>query len=258
MRPDRRALLAGLAALPLIGAAPAKSAGEPDQLELPLPAMRRISPTLWIAPVAERAWITCFTANLPMIGWYPANGLIVADDQGATVVDTGWDRAQGNALIQLAREVSGTPVASAIVTHFHNDRSGGIEAFRRAGIPVLANPLTTGLARAYGAPEPDPIAGLEKAPQRLGAVELCFPGPGHSPDNITVWHEVSCTLFGGCLVKSTTSTGLGNLEDAVPDQWDAALAALEQRYPRRKTTVPGHGAVQGDAIAYSRRLLAAR
>lgn len=258
MRPDRRALLAGLAALPLIAAASPKSTGEPDQLELPLPAMRRVSPTLWVAPLADHVWIACFTANLPIIGWYPANGLIIADEQGAVVVDTGWDRAQGSALIKLARELSGMAASRAIVTHFHNDRSGGIEAFRRAGIPVIANPLSCGLARAYGAPEPDPVAGLEKAPQRLGPVELYFPGPGHSPDNITVWHEASATLFGGCLVKSTTSKGLGNLEDAVPDQWDAALGALEQRYPRRKAVVPGHGTIAGDGIGYSRRLLAAR
>lgn len=252
---DRRRLLLGLVALPLAAAAPPPSDGDPQFLELPVPGMRRVSPTLWVARLAEDIWITCFTGRLAE-GWYPANGLIVADAAGTTIIDTGWDRGQGAALLKLATELSAKPVMRGIATHFHSDRSGGIEAFRRAHIPVVAHPLTTGLARAYGVSEPDPVADLEHGPVTLGGVELFLPGPGHTADNITAWHAPSRTLFGGCLIKSTTSASLGNLEDADLAGWDGTLARLAARYPGRSRTVPGHGTIAGDAIGHSRALLA--
>lgn len=254
----RRAFLVGALSLPLLaGKSGTRDDGAPDALELPVATMRRVNPTLWIAPLASDIWISCFTARLAA-GWYPANGLIIAHKDGATLIDTGWSRAQGEALLRVAGEITGQPVRQAIATHFHSDRLGGIEAFRRAGVPVLAHPLTSGLARAYGTAEPDPLAGLEKGPMTIGGVELVFPGAGHSRDNITAWHAPSRTLFGGCLVKSTTSTDLGNLEDADRDGWNTALAALEKRYPARQFTITGHGSIAGDPIAHSRRLVAMR
>jgi len=253
---DRRKILLGMAALPLVAAAPLPGEeGEPEFLELAMPGMRRVAPTLWVAPLAADLWVTCFTGRIAA-GWYPANGLIAADATGTTIVDTGWNRDQGEALLKLAAELSGKPEARGIATHFHSDRSGGIEAFRRAGLPVLAHPLTVGLARAYGAPEPDPVPGLERGPVTLGGIELFWPGPGHAPDNITAWHAPSRTLLGGCLVKSITSTDLGNLEDADVAAWDATLARLDARYPARTRTIPGHGTMAGDAIGHSRALLA--
>lgn len=252
---DRRTALLGIVSLPLTTAAAPKQAGDPDFLELPVSRMRRVTPTLWIAPLADAVWITCFTGRIAQ-GWYPANGMIVADQRSVTVIDTGWDRQQGTALLKLAAEVAGKPVARGIATHFHSDRSGGIEAFRRAGVPVLAHPLTTGLARAHGAPEPDPLPGFEHGPVQLGGIELCHPGPGHAPDNIAAWHAASQTLFGGCLLKSVTSGDLGNLEDADVQAWGATLTRLAARYPARTHTIPGHGTIAGDAIAHSQGLLA--
>ena len=122
-----------------------------------------------------------------------------------------------------------------------------------AGIPVLAHPYTVGLAMAYGEPVPQPLRGLEKDAVDFGAFELFYPGPGHSRDNITVWHKQSRSLFGGCLLRATIDTQIGSRADADMGQYQATLARLAERYPERRVTVPGHGAIGGDAIAWTRQ-----
>lgn len=64
---------------------------------------------------------------------------------------------------------------------------------------------------------------------------------GHSFDNITVWIQDKEILFGGCLIKSINSRGLGNLSDAVVDDWDMTIEKVIKRYPVIRTVIPGHG-----------------
>lgn len=226
----------------------------PQALELPIPEMERIAPDLWVAPLAEGLWITCATGLVGGL-WYPANGLIVADGSGSTLVDPGWTRDQAANLLRHATERLKRPVARAIATHFHSDRVGGLEALRRVELPFYAHPLTVGLARAYGTPEPDPLPELAKGSAQIGGVELFYPGPGHTRDNITAWHGPSRTLFGGCLLKSATAPSIGNVEDADLIHYDETLDRLVARYPSRARTIPGHGSIAGDPIAATRALL---
>jgi metallo-beta-lactamase class B len=253
---SRRAVLAALAA----SATPAYAAhGAPDFLQLPADGMERVSPTVWVKTLAPKVWITCFTFDAgDRFGWVPCNGLIIAGEPGPTIVDTGCNREQGELLLRIAARVAGAPAAQAIATHYHDDRTGGIEAMRAAGVPVHAHPYSVGLAQAYGHPVPTPVRGLEKGPVTLGPVELFYPGAGHVRDNITVWHADSGVLFGGCLLRATTDKGIGSVADADLGAYPAAVGRLLQRYPQRRITVPGHGSAAGDALEWTRQLLAAR
>ena len=177
---------------------------------------------------------------------------------GPTIVDTGNTREQGELLLQIAARVAGAPAAQAIATHYHNDRTGGIEAMRAAHVPVFAHPYSVGLAQAYGYPVPAPVRGLEKGPVSLGPVELFYPGPGHARDNITAWHAESGVLFGGCLLRATTDTGIGSVSDADIDAYPNSIARLIERYPQRRRTIPGHGSASGDALEWTRQLLEER
>ena len=257
MRFDRRSLIAGLAAFPLIAAKGAPDEGAPQALELPIPNMRRLAPTVWIGKLADGLWLTCFTSKLPKLGWYPANGMIVAGADGATIVDPGWNAEQGKLLLDAAVSVTGSRVARGVATHYHSDRTGGIAACTAAGIPVYGNPFSVGLAQAYGDTAPLPVEELEKDAQPLGSVELYFPGTGHTRDNITVWHAPTRTLFGGCLLKSTTAKDLGNMADGDRSAYGPTLDRLAARYLNPNHIVPGHGTITGDAIAATRTLLVA-
>jgi len=258
VKSDRREFLGCLAALPFLAAAKgARAEGEPEAPEFPVASMERLAGNVWIAPIATGIWVTCFTGKLSGVGWYPANGLIVAGEDGATIVDTGWDAAQGKILLAAALLRTGK-VARAVATHYHGDRTGGIAAMKEAGIPTFANPLSVVSVALKDKQVPQPVKGLEKDAVRLGPVELYFPGAGHSLDNIVVWHPASRTLFGGCLLKSSTAKDLGNARDGNIGAYASTIERVARRYASRRRTIPGHGTMLGDAIASTRTLLAAR
>ena len=67
-------------------------------------------------------------------------------------------------------------------------------------------------------------------------IEVYFPGPGHSPDNVVVWFSGKRILFGGCLVPVGM---IGNRADADMGQWAQSLKNLSRFDPL--WVVPGHG-----------------
>src|SRR5947209_5530638 len=77
---------------------------------------------------------------------------------------------------------------AAIVTHSHGDRTGGIPALTRRGIPVAALDLT--IDKLRGTVERVPRILLTTTapvhPDPLG-FEAFYPGAGHAADNIVVW-----------------------------------------------------------------------
>jgi len=48
-------------------------------------------------------------------------------------------------------------------------------------------------------------------------------------------------LFGGCLVKSASSTDLGNVTDAKLADWRVTMEAVLTAYPSPRLVIPGHG-----------------
>jgi metallo-beta-lactamase class B len=184
-------------------------------------------------------WLFTAIGETPF-GPYPANGLAIVTEQGTLLIDAAWKREHGQALIDWARE-RGAPVHAAIVTHFHDDRLGGIAALLDAGLPVYASAATIELARAQQAQLGLPVPDRELADE-LAAIEWLAPGPGHTRDNIVVFHRESGTLFGGCFVKDAESTSLGNLADADVAAWPDSLARTREAFPDARTVIPGHGA----------------
>jgi glyoxylase-like metal-dependent hydrolase (beta-lactamase superfamily II) len=230
--------------------------GLPAALELGRPAMQRIAPDVWVAEIAPGVWL--HTTTHPVGGvMYPANGLALARADGAVLIDAGWTPAHGETLLQWAATSLPKPVRAGIATHFHDDRTGGTTALRARGLPMLAHPLTVELARSQNNPVPDAIAGFGDAPFRFAeGIELWRPGGGHTRDNIVVWLAESGVLFGGCFLKSVTSPTLGNVADAVMSDWATSVTRTRARYAAARLVVPGHGTLDGDAIAATLALLA--
>ena len=151
-----------------------------------------------------------------------------------------------------------------VATHFHFDAAGGIAAWTSAGARVISSDLTAAaLARAKGTmwrgmvgfvgdqPEQAKLfQGLEIPPPtetfpaetgltlNLGEpVELRFPGPGHTRDNIVVWFPERRVLFGGCLVIGMPK--MGYTGDADLASWPTTITGLK---PLGATVIiPGHG-----------------
>ena len=235
-----RSLIVLLAAVLLAWACPAQAA--PPGVTKPSLELRLLRPGVWI----HTSYYT-----LPDGSIIPSNGLVVRDGSGLLLVDTAWgEQLTVDLLDRIHREIK-LPVRRAIVTHAHGDRLAGADMLRRRGIPVLAHRLTIAKAMAVGLAIPsDSLSGLRKAgdAEWVGSVEVFFPGPGHTPDNLMVWVPSARVLFGGCAVKAAASTSLGNLADADTKAWPEAIRRAMERYPAAEIVIPGHGAEGGKSL----------
>jgi metallo-beta-lactamase class B len=249
----RCSFLGGVAAFSLAPIAALARTGDPQALEVAMPSMERIDDTLWLGQVSRNVWIHSTTHVIGGNLWYPANGLIVVDGNEATLIDTGWTPDQAGAILKAWSARKRPPITKAIATHFHYDRVGGIPLLNQRGIPTYGNPTTIGLAIDRGFAPPKPIHELDRKPHSFGSMELYFPGAGHTIDNIVVWIPSDDILFGGCLVKSTTATDLGNMDDGDVVAYPRTMKTLIARY-RPGVVVPGHGTIAGDSMNHTLRL----
>ena len=78
-----------------------------------------------------------------------------------------------------------------------------------------------------------------------GSIEVYYPGPSHSSDNLVVYFPDKKLLFGGCAVKSVYSKNLGFTGDAVMSEWPKSLKNVLNRYQNALVVVPGHGDIGG-------------
>lgn len=211
---------------------------------------RKPTPRIQVREVAPDVFMyTSYRVQAGAPAPLPANGLLVRTSQGAVLVDTGWDTDQTLQLLRWVADSLHQRVRLAIVTHAHQDRVGGIAALRANHVRVLGSKLTAQRARAQqlDAPTPaiQPYTVVRAGHTRL---ELFFPGPGHTPDNIVVWLPRQRVLFGGGLVREKAATGPGPLDDANLKQWPATVRALAARYPKTRVVVPGTGAPGGPEL----------
>ena len=80
-------------------------------------------------------------------------------------------------LAEIEKQI-GLPVTRAVSTHFHDDRVGGVDVLRAAGVATYASPSTRRLAEAEGNEIPThSLEGLSSSGDavRFGPVELFYP-----------------------------------------------------------------------------------
>lgn len=70
--------------------------------------------------------------------------------------------------------------------------------------------------------------------------ETFYPGEGHAPDNIVVWLEKEKILHGGCFVKSSEATDLGNIKESNLRAWPVSLEKTKKKFPKPAYIIPGH------------------
>jgi metallo-beta-lactamase class B len=216
----------------------------------------RLAPDVLVRAIAPGVWLHVTMHQYPGGPVYPSNGLLVDEPGGSTLIDTAWDDRQTELLLTWTSE-RGHPVRRAVGTHFHDDRLGGIRALRARSIPVKTHPHTARLAVDHGQPAPDSIPGFVDSAAVAG-LQLFYPGPGHTRDNVVVYLPGEHILVGGCLVKADTTTTLGNVADADLSQWAETADRVRRRYPSARLVIPGHGRVGGEEALTSTAALVRR
>ena len=187
------------------------------------------------------------------------------------LVDTPWEITGTKALLQWFRERFGLIHITVVNTHFHKDNLGGNEALLSQHIPVYGSDITVRLLeenksaliqrtlgnlsdpqhkRYFDAYKnldlkpPDHVFELEKGlTLHIGEedIELFYPGPAHTRDNIVVYFPERKILFGGCMIRSLTSTRIGTHSDGDLDSWPQSAKNVLDRFPDARIVIPGHG-----------------
>lgn len=194
--------------------------------------------------IADGVWVHTSAYRFPGGDTVPSNGLLVEDEDGLILVDTAWGEMATASLLENIKEQTGKDVTKLVVTHHHYDRLAGVDILERKGVEVISHPTTARLSADKGMPMPDTsVSALATAPARtkFGAVEVAYPGTGHTEDNLIVYVPAAKVLFGGGLVRGADQTSLGNIKDADLEAWQKSLGWMKATYKDAKLVVPGHG-----------------
>lgn len=205
---------------------------------------------------------------------FPAacNSLLVrCADKAFVWVDTPCSNEATEKVHQWLLRTYGDPNVIQINTGFHNDNLAGNGYLIQKGIPCYGSDLTPKLiAECWEKTVQKVLPYYERhenkkyrdtllsqklvAPNRLyplarglnlkvgtESVEIHFPGPSHTLDNVVVYFKNRAILYGGCMIKARNARNLGFLGDADVAAWPKSARKLLKRYPDARIVVPGHG-----------------
>lgn len=185
-----------------------------------------------------------------------SNGLIVLVGNDAYIVDTPWSVEDTEQLLEWIM-LQGFSIKGSVSTHFHEDRTAGIQYLNSKAIPTYASESTNEILSNAGKAEATNSFVNDDFWLLAGQIEVFYPGAGHSKDNVVVWLPNQKILFGGCLIRAKEATNLGNTNDAVISAWYGAAETLQSRYGDAKLVIPGHGKVGDVSLLEHTRKLAA-
>ncbi len=215
-------------------------------------------PPLSLERIADNVWVHKSYEVIEPWGPILSQGLVVKTDAGVFLVDTAWNDADTEILLALVKRETGETPKAAIVTHAHNDKMGGMDVLAEASIPTFMHQLTKDDAIERGLLSKEAASFEDTGPNGAIVAEdfkfmwldrdqltAFYPGPGHTRDNIVVYHADTKTLFGGCLIRPARSISLGNTADADIANWADAVANVAAEFPDAEIVIPSHGPAGG-------------
>lgn len=221
-----------------------------------------INEDLYVRQVQEGAFV--ITHAFP----WPGNSMIVEmANSHLVLVDTPYTPEATKDLLTWIKRKFGEREITAINTGFHYDNLGGNSCLIDQGIPVYGSTLTAKLLEEHGQEMRTMTLQWLKEPKyqryykvhehlpyirpthqfeleeglelEFGEqiVQIYYPGPSHSPDNVVVYFPDRKILFGTCMIIGWS--GVGNTSDADLTAWPESVRNL-YRF-EIEVLVPGHG-----------------
>lgn len=170
-----------------------------------------------------------------------AHGLLKITSGSVVMIDTPWDTTQFQPLLDSIDLKFHKKVSLVICTHWHEDRSAGLDFYKKKGIATYSTYATKNLCAENHFPQAQyTFEGDTTFNVSNTVFETFYPGAGHSSDNIVVYFPKDKILVGGCFIKSVEAEDLGNLSDANIGMWPVAAKTLIKKYPKVKIVIPGH------------------
>ena len=182
------------------------------------------------------------TYNLYKGSPIPANGMYLVTNNGVVMFDTPWDTTQFQPLLDSIKTRHNKSVVLCIATHFHDDKTAGLEFYRQQGIKTYTTKQTDELSKTSGKKRAEFLIKNDTV-FTVGqySFQTYFPGAGHTADNIVVWFEKEKILYGGCLIKSAKDDDLGYLGDASIKDYATTIKNVQKKCKKPKFIIIGHG-----------------
>jgi glyoxylase-like metal-dependent hydrolase (beta-lactamase superfamily II) len=208
-------------------------------------------------------------------GWLSSNNVLVPDEAGATLIDTGHLNHAGQTLALVRHALAGQPLARIVNTHLHSDHCGGNATLQRAfGAAVFVPEASADAVRAWDSGglsfvpsgqrcERFTLQGTTRAGDVVEAGGRRFEvieAPGHDPQSTILFDAANGLLISAdALWENGFGVVFPELEGEPGFSDVAAVLDTIERLPVQ-LVVPGHGAPFADvgaALARSRARLAA-
>jgi len=182
-------------------------------------------------------------------GKLDCNHLLIVDSKDIVLVNTPASDSLTMVLLKCIEKKIKRKVTKVIVSHFHDDSSGGLKTTKKCGITSyglkktedLLEPLNLDIDKVF-------TDSLTISLQTI-QIELYYLGAGHSVDNIVTWLPKQKILFGGCLMKSMEAKDKGNIKDADLKAWPITVQKAKMKFADAKIVIPGHSSI-GDASVF--------
>ena len=203
----------------------------------------RVNKDIELTRLKESFYVHTSWYKFPGVGRYPSNGLVFIKNGKALLIDTPVRNSQTKQLYNYLKVSMNVEITKVIVGHYHSDCLGGLKYLQTLGIPSISCDLTKEKCIEHGLSIPTETFHNKMILDFEGQEVICqYFGGGHTNDNIVVFFPDKKVLFGGCLIKSKKSTGLGNTKEAVLKDWDITVKRIMDEYKDIDIVVPGHGA----------------
>ncbi|MDD4031701.1 MAG: subclass B1 metallo-beta-lactamase [Bacteroidales bacterium] len=205
----------------------------------------RVDKNIAVTKLTDKAW--WLQSSYEGNGILDCNHLLILDNTELILVNTPATDSLTAIMLNCIEKKFNRRVTKLIVSHFHDDSSGGLKEAEKRGIISYSGNKTKELLKT------DLIDitfsdSLNIATQNT-RICLYFMGAGHSSDGIVVWCPDENILFGGCLMKSLDSNSIGNLSDADVKAWPGTMRKAKDKFRDVGIVIPGHGAI-GDASIF--------
>lgn len=171
----------------------------------------------------------------------PANGMYLVTSEGVVLFDTPWDTTQFQPLLDSIQLKHKKSVSLCIATHWHEDRTEGLEYYKKKGIRTYTTRLTDDWSKKNNMKRAEYLIEKDTTFNIGGySFETYFPGHGHTADNIVLWFNKEKILYGGCLIKGVDAKNLGNMSDASTTEYYPTLKNVDKKYPNPAVIIVSH------------------
>lgn len=171
----------------------------------------------------------------------PANGMYLVTNNGVVMFDTPWDTTQFQPLLDSIKLKHNKTVVMCFATHWHSDKTAGLEYYRQQGIKTYTTILTDELSKKNNKKRAEFLMTNDTV-FNVGqySFETYYPGQGHTVDNIIIWFKKEKILYGGCLIKGADDEDLGYTDDGNVKEYASTLKKVQKKCRNPKYIIIAH------------------